>query len=80
MKACYNLAPILRPLGAGARRLQSLFAEVRHKIWGNVMPKIVRIPITNLYMGGDYTGQIFVGPNAAADERYLGYGKQRART
>jgi hypothetical protein len=31
---------------------------------GNVMPKIVRIPITNLYMGGDYTGQIFVGPNA----------------
>lgn len=28
------------------------------------MPKIARIPITNVYMGGDYTGQIFVGPNA----------------
>jgi len=26
------------------------------------MPGIVRIPITNIYMGGDYTGQIFVGP------------------
>jgi hypothetical protein len=26
------------------------------------MPGIARIPITNIYMGGDYTGQIFVGP------------------
>jgi hypothetical protein len=26
------------------------------------MPKIARIPITNIYMGGDYTGQILVGP------------------
>ena len=25
------------------------------------MPGIARIPITNIYMGGDYTGQIFVG-------------------
>ena len=28
------------------------------------MVKIARIPITNIYMGGDYTGQILVGPNA----------------
>src|SRR6266702_3140782 len=27
------------------------------------MPKIVRIPITNVYMGGDYTGRILVGPH-----------------
>jgi aspartyl protease len=26
------------------------------------MPNIARIPITNIYMGGDYTGQILVGP------------------
>jgi len=25
------------------------------------MPKIARIPITNVYMGGDYTGRILVG-------------------
>jgi hypothetical protein len=27
------------------------------------MPKTVRIPITNIYMDGDYTGEISVGPN-----------------
>jgi hypothetical protein len=27
------------------------------------MPAIARIPITNVYMGGDYTGQIRVGPD-----------------
>jgi len=27
------------------------------------MAKIARIPITNVFMGGDYTGQILVGPN-----------------
>jgi hypothetical protein len=27
------------------------------------MAKSARIPITNIYMGGDYTGQILVGPN-----------------
>ena len=27
------------------------------------MPKIVRIPITNVLMEGDYTGQILVGPD-----------------
>jgi hypothetical protein len=27
------------------------------------MPSIARIPITNMYMNGDYTGQIFVGPS-----------------
>jgi len=27
------------------------------------MPKTVRIPITNVYMGGDYTGRILVGPH-----------------
>jgi aspartyl protease len=26
------------------------------------MPNIVRVPITNIYMGGDYTGVIYVGP------------------
>lgn len=26
------------------------------------MPKIARVPITNIYAGGDYTGQILVGP------------------
>ncbi len=26
------------------------------------MAKIARIPITNVYMGGDYTGRILVGP------------------
>jgi hypothetical protein len=26
------------------------------------MAKVVRIPITNVYMGGDYTGRIYVGP------------------
>jgi hypothetical protein len=26
------------------------------------MPSIARVPITNIYMDGDYTGQIFVGP------------------
>lgn len=26
------------------------------------MPKIVRVPITNFYMDGDYTGRILVGP------------------
>jgi hypothetical protein len=26
------------------------------------MGKVVRIPITNVYMGGDYTGRIYVGP------------------
>ena len=30
------------------------------------MPKSVRIPITNIYMHGDYTGQIFVGPHKQA--------------
>ena len=27
------------------------------------MPKIVRIPITNVYMSGDYTGRVLVGPH-----------------
>jgi hypothetical protein len=27
------------------------------------MAKIARIPITNVFMGGDYTGQLLVGPN-----------------
>ena len=27
------------------------------------MPKIVRIPITNFYMGGDYTGRFYIGPD-----------------
>jgi hypothetical protein len=27
------------------------------------MPTVVQIPITNVYMEGDYTGQILVGPN-----------------
>src|SRR5437667_152458 len=27
------------------------------------MPKIVRIPITNVYMNGDYTGRVLVGPH-----------------
>lgn len=27
------------------------------------MAQIARIPITNIYMGGDYTGRILVGPN-----------------
>ena len=27
------------------------------------MATVARIPITNVFMGGDYTGQIFVGPN-----------------
>src|SRR6266567_1790211 len=27
------------------------------------MPKIVRIPITNVYTSGDYTGIILVGPH-----------------
>ncbi len=26
------------------------------------MGKVIRIPITNVYMGGDYTGRIYVGP------------------
>jgi hypothetical protein len=26
------------------------------------MTSIARIPITNVYMGGDYTGRILVGP------------------
>ena len=26
------------------------------------MAKVVRVPITNVYMGGDYTGRIYVGP------------------
>src|SRR3984885_158024 len=30
------------------------------------MPQIVRVPITNIYMGGDYTGVISVGPNKKA--------------
>jgi hypothetical protein len=30
------------------------------------MPKIVRIPITNVYMDGDYTGRILVGPHKQA--------------
>jgi Eukaryotic aspartyl protease len=29
------------------------------------MAKVVRIPITNVYMEGDYTGQILVGPDKA---------------
>jgi hypothetical protein len=28
------------------------------------MAKVTRVEITNIYMGGDYTGQIFVGPHA----------------
>src|SRR6516164_1104586 len=30
------------------------------------MANIVRIPITNVYMGGDYTGVIYVGPQKKA--------------
>jgi hypothetical protein len=30
------------------------------------MPKIARIPITNVYMDGDYTGRILVGPHNQA--------------
>src|SRR5215831_16766007 len=30
------------------------------------MPKIVRIPISNVYMDGDYTGRILVGPKKLA--------------
>jgi len=26
------------------------------------MAKVVRVPVTNVYMGGDYTGRIYVGP------------------
>src|ERR1700755_689754 len=26
------------------------------------MAKVIRVPITNVYMGGDYTGRIYVGP------------------
>jgi len=29
---------------------------------GKLVAKIVRVPITNIYMGGDYTGRILVGP------------------
>jgi hypothetical protein len=32
----------------------------------NNMASIVRIPITNLFMGGDYTGVIYVGPQKKA--------------
>ena len=28
------------------------------------MAKVARIEITNVYMGGDYTGQILVAPKA----------------
>src|SRR5882672_5980979 len=28
---------------------------------GRIMPDVVRIPITNIYAGGPYTGRIFVG-------------------
>src|ERR1700683_1312966 len=26
------------------------------------MPNVIRIPITNVYMDGDYTGQLLIGP------------------
>jgi hypothetical protein len=29
---------------------------------GQSATKIARVPITNVFMGGDYTGQILVGP------------------
>jgi hypothetical protein len=42
--------------------LECCVAGQKNPFRRKIMAKIARIPITNIYMGGDYTGRILVGP------------------